>query len=337
MSQLVAQDVRVDRYRRPAVVAGVIVAAGYLVLATAPYYLDVSVTSSWIKLFYLVTLATTWNLLAGYAGMLSVGQQAYIGLGAYGVFVFNDIGLDPYSAAVVAAVIVGVIAFGLSFIAFRLRGGYFAIGTWVIAEVVRQIVTRFSYVGAGRGFGLQDYVRDPTARNFYNYQLALAVAAVVLAATFYMLRSRTGVALQSIRDNEVAAQSLGINVSRSKRIVFVMAAVGASLAGSVICLQALGVQNPNAIFSVNFSAFMIFMVLIGGIGTIEGPVIGAGIYFLMDDYFSQTGVWYLVILGLLAILVTLFLPRGIWGELAARFNLRLFPVGHRIVPLASRK
>jgi branched-chain amino acid transport system permease protein len=124
-------------------------------------------------------------------------------------------------------------------------------------------------------------------------------------------------------------------VSRTKRVVFIVAAIGASLAGSVICLQAIGVASPSQIFGVSYSAFMIFMVLIGGIGTIEGPIIGAVIYFIMDLYFSQLGLWYLVVLGVLAVVVTLFLPKGIWGELNERFNITLFPVGHRVVPLTK--
>lgn len=335
MSDLIAGAVRVDRYRTKSLVVGAVLLGVFVVLAIAPYIVDPSITSSWIKLFYLITLATMWNLLAGYAGMVSVGQQAYIGLGAYGLFVFNDLGLDPYSSALVASVAVGVIALPLSFVAFRLRGGYFAIGTWVIAEAVRQIVIRFDALGAGRGRSISEYTEDPIFRNLFIYWLALAAAAAALVVTFFLLRSRMGVALQSIRDNEVAARALGINVNRTKRFVFVIAAVGASLAGSIICLQAIGVASPSQIFSVSYSAFMIFMVLIGGIGTIEGPIIGALIYYVMDLYFSQLGLWYLVALGVLAVLVTLFLPKGIWGELSSRFDLSIFPVGHRIVPIHS--
>lgn len=323
--------VRVDRYQKKATITGLVIGVIFVALAIAPYVLDPSITSGWIKLFYLITLATTWNLLAGYAGMVSVGQQAYIGLGAYGLFVFNDIGFDPYSSALLASVAVAVIALPISFVAFRLRGGYFAIGTWVIAEAVRQIVIRFDSLGAGRGRSISTYTEDPVFRNMFIYWLALGILLLTLGATFYLLRSRLGIALQSIRDNEVAARALGINVSRTKRIVFVVAAMGASLAGSVICLQAIGVASPSQIFSVSYSAFMIFMVLIGGIGTIEGPILGAIIYFVMDLYFSQLGLWYLVVLGLLAILVTLFLPKGIWGEISERFNISLFPVGHRVI------
>lgn len=335
MSQLVAGAVRVDRYRSRSRITLVVGAIIVLALAGAPYVVDPSVTGSWIKLFYLITLATMWNLLAGYAGMVSVGQQAYIGLGAYGLFALNDLGLDPYSSAVVASIVVGVIALPVSFVAFRLRGGYFAIGTWVIAEVARQVVIRFDSLGAGRGRSISDYTTDPIYRNLFTYWLALAIVVLAVAVTFFLLRSRLGIALQGIRDNEIAARSLGVRVDSTKRIVFVIAAIGCALAGTVICLQAIGVASPAQIFGVSYSAFMIFMVLIGGIGTIEGPIVGALVYFVLDMYFSQLGLWYLVVLGLLAILTTLFLPKGVWGELSSRFNLSLFPVGHRLVPLES--
>ncbi|MGV2984318.1 branched-chain amino acid ABC transporter permease [Microbacterium sp. AGC85] len=321
--------VRVDRFQRRATIVGVVVAIVVLLLATAPYVLPTSVTSLWIKLFYLIVLATTWNLLAGYAGMVSVGQQAYIGLGAYGVFVFNDLGIDAYLSAVIVSIVVAAIAFPISFLAFRLRGGYFAIGTWVIAEVVRQLVIRVDSLGLGRGRSITSITPDPIYRNLFTYWTALAFAVFFVALTYYLLRGRQGLALQSIRDNEVAAEAMGVKVDRAKRLVFVLAAGGAAGAGAIICIQALGVASPNVIFSVNYSAFMIFMVLIGGIGTIEGPIVGALIYFFLDLYLSQLGLWYLVILGALAVVITLYLPRGVWGAIEHRWHIRLFPIGHR--------
>jgi len=326
----------VDRFKKQTFVVLFVSAALLAAMSFAPFIFSTSITSSWIKLFYLITLATTWNLMAGYAGMVSVGQQAYIGLGAYGVFVFNDFGFDPYSSAFFASVAVGLISIPISFIAFRLRGGYFAIGTWVIAEATRQIVIRFDSLGLGRGRSLSQYTEDAIYRNLYNYWTALAIMAIIFFITFYLLRSKVGVALQSIRDNEVAAKSMGINVDRTKRLVFVIASMGAAGSGAIICLQGIGVASPNAIFGINYAAFMIFMVIIGGIGTIEGPIVGALVYFVMDLYLSQLGLWYLVFLGVLAILVTLYLPRGIWGELSHKFGWKIFNVGHQVIPFQGK-
>lgn len=323
--------VSVDRFKTRATLIGLVALGGFVMFAIAPILLGQNSTAALTKLFYLITLATMWNLLAGYAGMVSVGQQAYIGLGAYGVFVFNDLGLSPYLSALVASIAIGVIAFPISFVAFRLKGGYFAIGTWIIAEAIRLIVIRIEPLGAGRGRSISSYTADPIIRTNETYWLALGVVTVSLIVTFYLLRSRLGLGLQAIRDDDVAAQAMGVSVQRSKRIVFVVAAMGAGAAGGIICIQAIGVASPNQIFGVSYSAFMIFMVLIGGIGTIEGPIVGALIYFAMDYYFSQLGLWYLVAIGLVAIIVTLFFPKGIWGEISARFNFTLFPVGHRVI------
>ncbi|MBI1758810.1 MAG: branched-chain amino acid ABC transporter permease [Actinobacteria bacterium] len=327
--QTTAGSVRVDRDRGRAMLAVGLALVALVALAAAPYFIGPGITTDWGNLFYLVTLASMWNLLAGYAGMLSVGQQGFIGLGAYGVFVFNDRGVNPYLSAVIAAAVVAAIAFPVSYLAFRLRGGYFAIGTWVIAEVMRQIIVRFESLGAGKGRTISAYTEDPILRKAYTYWLALGVMAVALAAGYALLRSRTGLALQSIRDNEPAAGAVGIRVSRVKRLVFIASAAGCAAAGAVICIRSLGVAQPNEIFGVGYSAIMIFAVVIGGIGTIEGPVVGAVVYYLLDKYFGQSGVWYFVGLGLVAILVTLFLPKGIWGELASRWHLSLLPVGYR--------
>ncbi|HET9170067.1 MAG TPA: branched-chain amino acid ABC transporter permease [Actinospica sp.] len=299
-----------------------------LAMAALPYLVDPSLTSQLVKLCYLVTLATMWNLLAGYAGMVSIGQQAYIGLGAYALFVVNDHGLNVYAGTIVVSVVVGLLAWPVSYIAFRLRGGYFAVGTWVIAEVVQLIVVRFRSLGSASGRSLSSVTQDPLLRGAYTYWLAVAVMAAALLGTFAVLRGRLGLDLQAIRDDETAAASLGVRVTRGKRAIYILAAAGCAAAGAVICVYTLGVASPAQIFGVQYSALMIFMVVIGGIGTIEGPIIGAVAYFLLDKYFAQAGVWYLVVVGACAIVISLYLPRGLWGTLAHRTGFSVFPVRH---------
>ena len=301
-----------------------------LAMTALPYVVESGVTAELVKLCYLVALASMWNLLAGYAGMMSMGQQAFIGLGAYLLFVVNDHGLNVYVGTLVVAAAVGLIAWLVSFVAFRLRGGYFAVGTWVIAEVVRLIVVRFDSLGAASGRTLSDVTADPVLRRAFTYWLALAVMAAAVLGTYALLRGRLGLDLQAIRDDDTAAASLGVNVTRGKRIVYVTAAAGCAAAGAVICVNSLGVASPTQIFSVQYSALMVFMVVIGGIGTVEGPVIGALAYFLLDKYFAQSGVWYLVVVGAAAIVVSLYLPRGLWGTLAHRTGWAVFPVRHQV-------
>ncbi|GGS30572.1 branched-chain amino acid ABC transporter permease [Streptomyces humidus] len=320
----------VHRSRRATVLGLTGTAAVLLAMAALPYLVDSGVTGQLVKLCYLVALASMWNLLTGYAGMMSMGQQAFIGLGAYLLFVVNDHGVNVYAGTLVVSALVALLAWPLSYLAFRLRGGYFAVGTWVIAEVVRLIVVRFDSLGAASGRSLSDVTADPVLRRAFTYWLALAVMAAAVLGTYAMLRSRLGLGLQAIRDDDTAAGSLGVDVTRGKRTVYIAAAAGCAAAGAVICVNSLGVASPTQIFGVQYSALMVFMVIIGGIGTVEGPVIGALAYFLLDKYFAQSGVWYLVVVGAVAIAVSLYLPRGLWGTFAQRTGWAVFPVRHTV-------
>jgi branched-chain amino acid transport system permease protein len=320
---------RADRTSWPGLVASVGVVAA---LAYLPYAVSRGTQGELTNLFALVVLATMWNLLAGYAGMVSIGQQAYLGVGAYGlVYLANSLGVSPFLALPVAALACGMLALGLSYLVFRLAGGYFAIATWVVAEVLRLATTQIDEVGAGSGSSLRLSAfgdLTPGFRIAYVYWLGLALAVLTVTGTYLLMRSRLGLGLTAVRDNAVAAGSVGVPVVRARRLVFVVAAVGCGLAGGLIACNTLRVQ-PDSIFSVNYTALMAFMVIIGGLGTIEGPIIGAVAYYLLQDRLQALNLWYLVILGGVAITFTLVLPHGLWG-LARGF--RLFPVGYRLVP-----
>jgi branched-chain amino acid transport system permease protein len=301
------------------------------VLAYLPFLTSRSTQTDLVTLFTLVVLATMWNLLAGYGGMVSIGQQAYIGIGGYGLVVLADaVGINPFLAVPLAALLCGLLAWPTSFLAFRLSGGYFAIGTWVIAEVVRLILTQVKAVGAGSGASLGAFGRlgiTPVYRVAYVYWLGLGIAVVVVLAVYLLMRSRLGLALTAIRDNATAAGSLGVPVTGAKRLVYVVAAVGCGLAGALVVANTLRVQ-PASIFSVDYSATMIFMVVIGGIGTIEGPLLGALLYYVLQNTLADLGNWYLVIVGIVAITITLVVPNGLWG--LTRGRVELFPIGHRV-------
>jgi len=305
-----------------------------VLLAFVPFAFTPNTTEKLTELFVLIIIAAMWNVLAGYAGLVSVGQQAFIGIGAYGTIVFADQGMNPFLAAVVAALVAGAISMPVSLLVFRLRGGQFAIGMWVVAEVFRLLVTNDQSIGGGTGrslIGLNVYA--PADRQAYTYWVALAFMAVFIVLGFVMLRSRVGSSLQAIRDDETAAVSLGVRVTRAKRLVFLFAAVGCGAAGSVTILNTLRAQ-PDSIFGVQWTAYMIFMVLLGGLGTFEGPVVGALVLFFVQQEFANQGSWYLVGLGAVAIVVTLIFPRGLWGALVDRFDLRLMPVGYQVRDLA---
>ena len=153
----------------------------------------------------------------------------------------------------------------------------------------------------------------------------------MLGLIFALLRSRYGLALTAIRDNEQAARSSGIDVGRVKLVVYVVTAFGTGLAGALIFLQKLRI-SPDTAFSVNdWTAFVIFIVVIGGIGRVEGPIIGAIVFFALRQTFADLGSTYLLMLGVIAIVVMLRAPKGIWGYVADRWGWQLFPLERRLL------
>ena len=288
------------------------------------------------EIYAYVALASLWNLLAGYAGLVSVGQQAYVGLGAYVLFASTILfGMPPLVAVPVAGVIAAVVALPVAGLMFRLRGHYFAIGTWVVAEVFRLLSSQVSALGGGSGIGLPAGIVTSMAssrqmREFLIYWVALALVVVVLAAIVLLLRSRYGLALTAIRDNELAARSSGIDVTRTKLVVYVLTAFGTAMVGALIFLQKLRI-SPDTAFSVNdWTAFVIFITVIGGIGRVEGPIIGTIVFFLLRQTLADLGSLYLLMLGAVAIAVMLFAPKGIWGLLVERFGWQLLPLERRL-------
>jgi branched-chain amino acid transport system permease protein len=321
------QVVRSNPASRPALAAAVLLV---LICAALPVWAPESSASSWMREFVEIScyfiFAMMWNLLAGYGGMVSIGQQAYLGFGGYLMLVLaNFAGINPFLAVPLGAIVAAAIAVPVSTIAFRLQGGYFAIGTWVIAEVFRLSFANISAVGGGSGTSLTALRGiDKATREHTTYWLALACVVAAIALVYLFLRSKRGLALLAIRDNEVAAESQGIDVRRMKLAVYVVSAFGAGLAGALYFLGNLRI-SPDAAFSVNWTAFAIFMVVIGGIGRIEGPIVGALIFWALNKAFSDYGTWYLLGLGLLAIVVTIYFKQGLWGWAQSRWGWSLFP------------
>lgn len=319
---------RASKASRAALVAAAVLVAG---AASMPFWAD----SSWLREFVQIAcyfiFAMMWNLLAGYGGMVSIGQQAFFGLGGYLMLILGNFGgVYPFFAIPLAALATGLVALPLSRVAFRLQGGYFAIGTWVIAEVVRLGFANASFVGGGSGTSLTALRGiDKSTRESLTFWTALACVVAAVALVYLFLRSKQGLALLAIRDNEVAAESQGIAVQRLKLAVYVVAAFGAGLAGALYFVGNLRI-SPDAAFSVNWSAFAIFMVVIGGIGRIEGPIVGTLVFWLLNKLFSDYGTWYLLGLGLLAIVVTIFFKQGLWGWAQQRWGWSLFPTSRRL-------
>ncbi len=328
---------RVEHATRSSRIGVGIIGIVLLVLVLAPFWGDRQMLRLLAELSTFVALASLWNLLAGYAGLVSVGQQAFVGLGGYLLFAMVILGgVHPIAAIFIAGPIAAAVSIPVAALTFRLRGAYFAIGTWVVAEVFRLLASQVSVLGGGSGISLPAaavIAMAPTrqAREFEIYWLALALTVLVLAAIVTLLRSRHGLALTAIRDNELAAQSNGIGVTRVKLIVYVLTAFGTAMIGALIFLMKLRI-SPDTAFSVNdWTAFVIFITVIGGIGRIEGPIIGTIIFFLMRQTLSDLGSLYLLIMGAVAIVVMLWAPKGLWGLIADRYGWQALPLQRHLV------
>ncbi|MGD9479428.1 branched-chain amino acid ABC transporter permease [Shinella sp. G-2] len=334
---------RVTRTSTTAQAAMILAALILIVLTFAPWWAGRAEMRLMGEIFLYMALASLWNLLAGYAGLVSVGQQAYVGLGGYLLFALTMLAGFPILLALPLAAVAGaVIAMPVAALIFRLRGAYFAIGTWVIAEVFRLSAAQVSALGGGSGASLPAGIVKSLAegrdmREALAYWLALGVMVSVIGAAFLILRSRHGLALTAIRDNELASRSLGVDIWRTKFAVYVVVAGLTTLVGALIFLQKLRI-SPEAAFSVNdWTAFVIFIVVIGGIGTLEGPIIGTLVFFALRETMADLGTTYLIALGLVAILVMLKAPRGLWGLIRSRTDAELFPLSRRVLNIPSKK
>ena len=285
------------------IVALLLIGLGLILPAFAPR----SLIQDMFFILTMLTLAQIWNLLAGYGGLVSVGQQAFVGIGAYGMFAgVILLGLDPIPSILLGGIAAVLLAFPTAFFAFRLQGAYFAIGTWVIAEVTRLSIAQWKALGGGTGTSLPREatsdimgvevirtlfdVREAAARDILAYWLALFLAVAVIGGIYALLRSRIGLGLAAVRDNIDAARSVGVDSGRIKWAVFLIASFGTGLTGALIYVQTARI-SPDAAFSVtDWTAYVIFIVVIGGIGTIEGPILGVLVFFLLQSALSDYGL-----------------------------------------------
>jgi branched-chain amino acid transport system permease protein len=332
----VAPDYAVSQTTRTSRVAAAVSLVVIAGLAALPFWGSRAEMQLLGQVFTYLALASLWNLLAGFAGLVSVGQQAYVGFGGYMLFAFAIFaGVNPLLTIPIAGVLAAIVAIPVGALIFRLSGAYFAIGSWVVAEVFRLVFAQVGSLGGGSGSSLPSAAVKAMAsgrdmREWVIYWTALVLACVVVGFAYFMLRSRQGLALTAIRDSERASESLGIDIWRTKFIVYVLSAGATAMIGSLIFIQKLRI-SPDAAFSVNdWTAYVIFITVIGGIGTIEGPFVGVIVFFLLRETLSDLGSIYLMILGFVAIVVMMRAPRGLWGLVKDRFGLELFPIRRRI-------
>jgi len=303
---------------RPAIAAALVI-----VLVACPAWGSDGTRATLIMFAYYAALAQMWNLLAGYAGLVTFGQQLFIGVGGYTLAVGAErLGLGVWPSFALAGVVAGALAVPVGALTFRLKGGYFAVGSWLVAEVFRLSVGNSAYLGHASGL----FIRPARSVEPWTiYYLAIGLLVAMVALVVVTLRSRAGLALMAIRDAEDAAAGLGVHVWRLKLLVFAVAAAGTGLVAALITVQTPFIQ-PNATFSIQWSAAASFMAVVGGLGTIEGPLLGAAVYVALQHWLGATGEIHLIVLGAVSVIVMLVAPRGIAGFARDRFGWTLFPV-----------
>lgn len=306
--------------------------ASAVVVLSVPFWGGSGLMRWSVEVMCYLVLAQMWNLMAGYGGLMSVGIQAFVGIGAYSVLVLaQHTGLHPFLAIPIGGIAAALVAAATSVLVFRMRGGYFAIGTWVLAEVFRIAFSNISALGGGSGQSLTVMVRiEKAAREAGIFWIAASVLIIASIAINLSLRSRFGLGLTALRDSEDAAESQGVDVKALKLQVYMLSSFGAGLVGAIYFTSILRI-SPAAAFDANWAVAAIFIVVIGGVGTVEGPIIGTGVFFALRWLLTDYGATYWLVMGAVAVVVIMFAPSGIWGFVRSRFDLQLLPLRRRLV------
>ena len=267
-----------------------------------------------------LALAQMWNLLAGYSGLISLGQQAFVGLGGYTLAVFSMYyGFPIWLSILIGGIISVLFALLISAPIFRMRGVYFAIGTWTVAETLRILFSNWKYVGYGMGL----FVKPAYTLTFNTiYYAGLFVGVASVALVYFLLRSKLGLGLMAMRDDETASETLGVDIFRTKLTCFLLAAGVTGVVSGVLYLHNIFIQ-PFSAFGIDWTVRLVFITIIGGIGTIEGPIIGAFIYVFLQQWLSEYPSVSLLILGVIAIGVILVAPKGIMGTIQERLGFEI--------------
>lgn len=324
--------VSLQRHTRASRLATIMGMGIVAIVLAMPFWAGSDILRTGIEFLYFLALAQIWNLLAGYGGLISFGQQAFIGIGGYTLVLFAyRLGFNPFVTVLLGGLIAGLLAWPMSRLLFRLQGAYFAVGTWIFAECWRLVFANWSWLGGGSGVSITATMQgiDRWWRESLSFWLAATIGIGSVLAIYLLLRSRYGLALTAMRDSEAASESVGISTPRLKTWVYILSAIGFGLVGGLIFLTKLRI-SPDSAVSINWSVMVVFIVVIGGIGTIEGPIVGTILFFLLREYLADFGSIYMILYGLLAIVVMTTMRGGIWGVIQRRWDLRFFPVQRRV-------
>ncbi len=299
-----------------------LLAAVVAILLALPLVLDKYALGIFVMIFYYAYLGQSWNVLTGYTGHISLGHALYVGIGAYTTtYLAQTFGLSPWLGMLVGGAVAVVVALMLGFLGFRfgLRGVYFVILTIAFAEIARLLVSHVEALGSFGGIFV-DF--NPSFWNFQfrgnvpYYYISLGFMLASLAAVRWLELSRIGRFMVAIREDEEAAQALGVNTFKYNMIAIAISAFMTSLAGAFYA-NYIFYLHPNTLFGIALSIELILRPIVGGLGTLFGPAIGSFCLTPLSEisraYFTKGGLegLHLILYGILAILVVLFMPKGI--------------------------
>ena len=307
---------------------------GVAILLVLPLGLSSYATTIFIFIFFYAFLGQAWNIVGGYAGQLSIGHAAFVGVGGYTAAILaRDTGLTPWIGMFVGGACAAVLGAVIGYLGFRfgLRGFYFALLTVAFAEIARIVAANIERTGGAVGLYIT-FTGDPSQFQFSSnrphYYIALALMLFATGVTAWIERCRLGVYLVAIRDDEAASEALGVDSFKYKMTAIVISAFLTGMGGTFYAFYFLSLQ-PNTIFGIPFSVEITLRAIVGGSGTLLGPILGSFLLTPLAEvartYFSKggwTGV-HLIIYGLLLILVVLFLPQGIYPSIRRRLGARL--------------
>jgi branched-chain amino acid transport system permease protein len=307
-------------------------------LFAAPFVLGRADIQLLMQALTILSLAMLWNLLAGYSNLVVIGQHALVGTGAYAFYGFAIHAGLPIPLAILAAMAISLLAGGVVLaIIFRLRATYLAVGSWVVAEVFLLVASRLNSFGGGSGIALPvSFVKRFGASNDLRqmtiYFMVLGTALVIGIGIWLIMRSRVGLALSAMRDDEEGAVTAGVNLPAARILSYLVVAPFTGLIGVMVTLQTLRISHLSSFAMLDWTIFVLFIVVIGGIRSLEGPILGTIVFFIIRQNLQDFGVWYLITLGALAIVVILVEPKGLWGLLRRYLSDDLLPLRHRFRP-----
>jgi branched-chain amino acid transport system permease protein len=295
----------------------IIIAVAVIILALLPVF---NIPKEWILYVFLfliyLAMSNMWNLLCGYTGLISLCQPAFLGLAGYTVAIGTWVGVPWWAGLIGGAVVAGIFAILISFPVFRLSGVYFAIGTLVVPEALRIVFYLWKPVGgelhgAGAGYMIKE-ITDVSMAHIYWMAFAIAIVSAIVMRL--ILKSKLGLGLASIRDNEKAAASCGVNTFRIKVYPFVIAAVITGIAGAIFYIYQ-GYIEPSATFNVKWTMLILLATVIGGLRTEGGPIIGTIIVVILYFLLARYAGFSLLIQGIILVVIMLISPQGIVGIL----------------------